>query len=163
MGAHTSILDPFPLRQAPLLVPCSLFLLDLNGGGGSGRLNLHLHCRLNRRPFSLSLQRVAIPAQLAAIPPASPILSSSKNSGPLMTLHTIHAFNLQTHRPSQTKPLIYWVTTINMSRKWIEWAGWAALSCTANSPFPGHVYCRHSVVFFTHCPLIFQGFRLCPL
>ena len=70
MGAHTSILDPFPLRQAPLLVPCSLFLLDLNGGGGGGRLNLHLHCRLNRRPFSLSLQRVAIPAQLADIPPA---------------------------------------------------------------------------------------------
>ena len=70
MGAHTSILDPFPLRLLPLLVPCSLFLLDLNGGGGSGRLNLHLHCRLNRRPFSLSLQRVAIPAQLAAIPPA---------------------------------------------------------------------------------------------
>ena len=41
---------------------------------------------------------------------------------------------------------MYRVTTINVSRKWIEWAEWAALSCTANSPFPGHVYCRHPVV-----------------
>ena len=40
---------------------------------------------------------------------------------------------------------IYRVTTINVSLKWIEWAEWAALSCTANSPFPGHVYRRHPV------------------
>ena len=39
----------------------------------------------------------------------------------------------------------YRVTTINVSRKWIEWAEWAASLCTANSPFPGHVYCRHPV------------------
>ena len=37
------------------------------------------------------------------------------------------------------------MTTINVSRKWIEWAEWAASLCTANSPFPGHVYCRHPV------------------
>ena len=39
----------------------------------------------------------------------------------------------------------YRVTTINVSRIWMEWAEWAALSCTANSPFPGQVYCRHPV------------------
>ena len=39
----------------------------------------------------------------------------------------------------------YRVTTINVSRIWIEWAEWAALTCTANSPFPGHVYCSHPV------------------
>ena len=39
----------------------------------------------------------------------------------------------------------YRVTTINMSRKWIEQAEWAASLCTANSPFPGHVYCSHPV------------------
>ena len=40
---------------------------------------------------------------------------------------------------------MYRVTTINVSRKWIEWAEWAASLCTANSPFPGHVYRRHPV------------------
>ena len=40
----------------------------------------------------------------------------------------------------------YRVTTINVSRIWIEWAEWAALSCTANPPFPGHVYRRHPVL-----------------
>ena len=44
-----------------------------------------------------------------------------------------------------TQVLTYRVTTINVSRIWIEWAEWAALCCTANSPFPGHVYCRHPV------------------
>ena len=39
----------------------------------------------------------------------------------------------------------YRVTAINVSRKWIDWAEWAASLCTANSPFPGHVYCRHPV------------------
>ena len=39
----------------------------------------------------------------------------------------------------------YRVVTINVSRIWIEWAEWAALSCTANSPFPGHVYRHHPV------------------
>ena len=33
---------------------------------------------------------------------------------------------------------LYRVTTINVSRKWIEWAEWAASLCMANSPFPGH-------------------------
>ena len=42
---------------------------------------------------------------------------------------------------------LYRVTTINVSRKWIEWAEWAASLCTANSPFPGHVYCSHPVQF----------------
>ena len=42
-------------------------------------------------------------------------------------------------------PLQYWVMAINVSRIWIEWAEWAALRCTANSPFPGHVYCRQPV------------------
>ena len=50
------------------------------------------------------------------------------------------------------------MTAINMSRIWIEWAEWAALCFTANSPFPGQVYCRHPVysekdnlgVIFTH-------------
>ena len=37
------------------------------------------------------------------------------------------------------------MTTINVSWKWIEWAEWAASLCTANSPFPGHVYCSHPV------------------
>ena len=32
---------------------------------------------------------------------------------------------------------------INVSWKSIEWAEWAASLCTANSPFLGHVYCRH--------------------
>ena len=41
--------------------------------------------------------------------------------------------------------LKYRVTAINVSRKWIEWAEWAGSLCTANSPFPGHVYCRHPV------------------
>ena len=40
---------------------------------------------------------------------------------------------------------MYRVTTINVSRIWIEWAEWAASLCTANSPFPGHVYCLHPV------------------
>ena len=40
---------------------------------------------------------------------------------------------------------MYRVTTINVSRKWIEWAEWATSLCTANSPFPGHVYSSHSV------------------
>ena len=40
---------------------------------------------------------------------------------------------------------MYRVTAINVSRIWIEWAERAALSCMANSPFPGHVYCRHPV------------------
>ena len=40
---------------------------------------------------------------------------------------------------------MYRVTTINVRRIWIESAEWAALSCTANSPFLGHVYCRHPV------------------
>ena len=40
---------------------------------------------------------------------------------------------------------MYRVTAINVSRKWIEWAEWAASLCPANSPFPGHVYCRHPV------------------
>ena len=40
----------------------------------------------------------------------------------------------------------YRVTTINVSRIWIEWAEWAALCCTAISPFPGHVYRRHPVL-----------------
>ena len=51
--------------------------------------------------------------------------------------------------------MMYRVTTINVSRKWIEWAEWAASLCTANSPFPGHVYCRHpvGVVYeFQHAP-----------
>ena len=39
----------------------------------------------------------------------------------------------------------YRVTTINVRRIWIELAEWAALRYTANSPFPGHVYCRHPV------------------
>ena len=50
----------------------------------------------------------------------------------------------------------YRVTTINVSRKWIEWAEWAASLCTANSPFPGHVYCRHPVhtILFIDCGFI---------
>ena len=43
------------------------------------------------------------------------------------------------------RKVLYRVTTINVSRKWIEWAEWAASLCTANSPFPGHVYYRHPV------------------
>ena len=39
----------------------------------------------------------------------------------------------------------YRVTAINVSWKLIEWAEWAASLCTANSLFPGHVYCRHPV------------------
>ena len=39
----------------------------------------------------------------------------------------------------------YRVTTISVSRIWIEWAEWAALCYTAISPFPGHVYRRHPV------------------
>ena len=42
----------------------------------------------------------------------------------------------------------YRVTAINVSRKWIEWAEWAALRCAAYSPFPGRVYRRHPVL---HC------------
>ena len=42
---------------------------------------------------------------------------------------------------------MYRVTTVNVSRKWIEWAEWAASLCTANSPFPGQVYCSHPVLF----------------
>ena len=53
------------------------------------------------------------------------------------------------HTCEYIRDFLYRVTTINMSRKWIEWAGWAALSCTANSPFPGHIYCRHPV-----CPCL---------
>ena len=45
----------------------------------------------------------------------------------------------------QEQGTIYRVTTIDVSRKWIEWAEWASSLCTANSPFPGHVYCRHPV------------------
>ena len=41
--------------------------------------------------------------------------------------------------------MTYRVVTINVSRIWIEWAEWAALSCTANSPFPVHVYRHHPV------------------
>ena len=41
--------------------------------------------------------------------------------------------------------LSYRVTTINVSRKCIEWTEWAASLCTANSPFPNYVYCRHPV------------------
>ena len=47
--------------------------------------------------------------------------------------------------PQNTIYTLYRVMAINMSRKWIEWAEWAASLCTANSPFPGHVYCRHPV------------------
>ena len=43
---------------------------------------------------------------------------------------------------------MYRVTAINVSRIWIDWAEWAALRCTANSPFPGHVYCHHPVLHF---------------
>ena len=46
---------------------------------------------------------------------------------------------------STSTSAVYRVTAINLSRKWIEWAEWAALLCTADSPFPGHVYCRHPV------------------
>ena len=42
---------------------------------------------------------------------------------------------------------MYRVTTINVTKKWIEWAEWAASICTANSPFPGHVYCGHPVQY----------------
>ena len=42
--------------------------------------------------------------------------------------------------------VLYRVTTINVTRKWIEWAEWAASLCTANSPFPGHIYGSHPVV-----------------
>ena len=47
-----------------------------------------------------------------------------------------------------TYTFTYRVVTINVSRKWIEWAEWAASLYTANSPFPGHVYCRHPVLYF---------------
>ena len=47
---------------------------------------------------------------------------------------------------SSRQLILYRVTTINMSRKWMEWAEWAASLCMANSPFPGHVYCRHPVL-----------------
>ena len=43
---------------------------------------------------------------------------------------------------------LYRVTTINVSRIWIELAEWAAMVSTANSPFPGHVYCRLPVCPF---------------
>ena len=43
------------------------------------------------------------------------------------------------------QPHFYRVTEINVSQMWIEWAEWAALRCTANYPFPGHVYCHHPV------------------
>ena len=49
--------------------------------------------------------------------------------------------------PVYTHVYIYRVTAINVSRKWIEWAEWAASLCTANSPFPGPIYCRHLVLF----------------
>ena len=44
-----------------------------------------------------------------------------------------------------------------MSRKWIEWAEWAASLCTANSPFPGHVYRRHPVDVFLGSSGLFNG------
>ena len=47
--------------------------------------------------------------------------------------------NYRTSLMHRTQSL-YRVTAINVSRKWIEWAEWAASLCTANSPFPGHVY-----------------------
>ena len=49
-------------------------------------------------------------------------------------------------RPGKKGITSYRVTAINVSRKWIEWAEWAASLCTANSPFPGHVYCSHPVL-----------------
>ena len=59
--------------------------------------------------------------------------------------------------------LLYRVTTINMSRKWIEWAEWAASLCTAKSPFPGHVYCRHPVCFQWCCYLTYSRRTFPPL
>ena len=51
---------------------------------------------------------------------------------------------------------VYRVTAINVSRKWIEWAEWAGSLCTANSPFLGHVYCRHPVLKSIFClPFVF--------
>ena len=46
----------------------------------------------------------------------------------------------------QKRVIMYRVTVINVSRKWIEWA---ASLCTAYSPFSGHVYCRHPVVSYS--------------
>ena len=53
--------------------------------------------------------------------------------------------SLLTHEFLRIKKEVYRVTTINVSRKWIELAEWAASLCTANSPFPVHVYSSHPV------------------
>ena len=60
-----------------------------------------------------------------------------------------------------TKLHLYRVSAINVSRKWIEWAEWAASLCMANSPFPGHVYCSHLV--YSAEPVILRRFLICHL
>ena len=69
------------------------------------------------------------------------------------------ACSIQATWDSPFSQALYPVTTINVSRKWIEWAEWAASLCTANSPFPVHVYCSHPVVhgtFSTHFFILLQ-------
>ena len=62
----------------------------------------------------------------------------------LATKESLPVTQWRTESAASSPLTVYWVTAINVSRKWIEWA---ASLCTANSPFPGHVYCRHPVHF----------------